>query len=78
MDIEIKMPDLGTTEDEIESVRWLVAVGDPVALGADLVEVETDKAVMKVEAVAQGRLKEVRVAAGETAVTGQVIAVVEC
>ncbi len=77
MRIEIKMPDLGTNEDEIKIVQWLIEPGQPVALGDELVEVETDKATMAVEAVAAGLLQEIKVPAEEVACTGQVIAILE-
>lgn len=77
MEIEIKMPDLGTNEDEIKVVRWLIEPGQAVGLGDELLEVETDKATMTVESVAQGVLKEIKVSADEKAQTGQVIAILE-
>lgn len=77
MRIEMKMPDLGTTTDEITIVRWLVDAGEPVRRGQPILEVETDKAVMEVEAIANGVLSEILVAADAEAVTGDVIAVIE-
>ena len=77
MRIEMKMPDLGTTTDEIKIVRWLVDAGQPVRRGQPILEVETDKAVMEVEAIANGVLSEILVAADAEAVTGDVIAVIE-
>lgn len=77
MDIEIKMPDLATTEDEVKILRWLIEVGQPVKLGQPLVEIETDKATMDVESVAAGTLKAVLVSEEEMAAVGQVIAIIE-
>ena len=76
-DVEIKVPDLGTTVDEVEIVRWLIEVGESIKAGQPLLEVETDKAVMEVESIATGTLKEVLVEAGEQVLAGQVIAVVD-
>ena len=73
----MKMPDLGTTEDEITLTGWLVAVGQPVRRGEPLLEVETDKAAMEVESFATGVLKEVRAEAGDEVAAGQVIAIIE-
>ncbi|MCL4251160.1 MAG: 2-oxo acid dehydrogenase subunit E2 [Anaerolineae bacterium] len=77
MDIEIKMPDLATTEDEVKILRWLIEVGKPVKLGQPLVEIETDKATMDVESVAAGTLRAVLVNEEEMAAVGQVIAIIE-
>lgn len=77
MDVEIKMPDLGTTEDHVKVVRWLIEPGQPVKLGQPLLEVETDKATMEVESVAAGRLKSVSAQPDDDIDAGQVIAVIE-
>lgn len=77
MEVQIKMPDLATAADEVKIVRWLVAVGMPVKLGEPLLEIETDKATMDVESVAQGTLKAVYAQADDVVAVGQVIAVIE-
>ncbi len=77
MDIQIKMPDLATTAEEVTIVRWLVEVGTAVRLGEPLLEIETDKATMDVEAVAGGVLKAILANAGDQVAVGQVIAIVE-
>jgi pyruvate/2-oxoglutarate dehydrogenase complex dihydrolipoamide acyltransferase (E2) component len=77
MEVQIKMPDLATTEDEVRIVRWLVEVGKPVKLGQPLVEIETDKATMDVESVAAGTLTAILVREDEIAAVGQVIAVIQ-
>jgi pyruvate/2-oxoglutarate dehydrogenase complex dihydrolipoamide acyltransferase (E2) component len=74
---EIKMPDLGTTTDEIKLVQWLVNVGDAVHRGQPLAEVETDKAATEVESVASGTVTALLAEAGDTITTGQLIATVE-
>lgn len=74
--IEIKMPDLSTTGDEVLLLRWLIPVGEPVKLGQPLYEVETDKTTMEVESVAAGVLESVRAEAGKPVPVGQVIAVI--
>src|SRR5436305_4067952 len=77
MDVQIKMPDLATTTEEVTIVRWLVEVGTAVRLGEPLLEIETDKATMDVEAVAGGVLKAILAQAGDQVSVGQVIAIVE-
>ncbi|MGW4685362.1 dihydrolipoamide acetyltransferase family protein [Streptomyces sp. NPDC004244] len=46
--MEFKLPDLGEGLTEAEIVRWLVAVGDVVAVDQPVVEVETAKAMVEV------------------------------
>ncbi len=55
-------------------VRWLVSEGQQVNEGDPLVEVETDKVNMEVEAPAAGILSGVRAEAGETVPVATVIA----
>ena len=57
MEVKMKMPDLSTTEGtEIAILKWFVNVGDPVERGQVILEVETDKAVQEIEAIATGTL----------------------
>ncbi len=77
MDVEIRMPDLATTDSEVTLVRWLVQVGQTVRLGEPLLEIETDKATMEVESVASGTLKLVAAQPGERVSVGQVIAIMQ-
>lgn len=77
MAIEIRMPDLGTTTDEITLKSWLVEIGQDVQRGQMLFEVETDKAAMEVESVASGQLAQILVQPEEKVATGQVIAILE-
>jgi pyruvate dehydrogenase E2 component (dihydrolipoamide acetyltransferase) len=77
MNVRMKMPDLSANEAEIKVIKWLIEPGQSVQRGQPLLEVETDKAVMEVESIAGGILRETR-AAPETNVTvGQEIAVIE-
>ncbi len=76
MNVKMKMPDLGTTVDEIKVVNWLVEIGQEVKRGDALLEVETDKATMEVESFTSGTLKEICVAANAETTAGTVIAVI--
>jgi pyruvate dehydrogenase E2 component (dihydrolipoamide acetyltransferase) len=76
MDVQIKMPDLATATDTVRIVSWLIEVGRTVQLGQPLLEIETDKATMDVEAVAGGTLKEILFNAGDEVAIGQVIAII--
>ncbi|UCF10876.1 MAG: lipoyl domain-containing protein [Candidatus Bipolaricaulota bacterium] len=62
--VDVRLPDLGEV-DEVRLVAWCVAVGETVEAGAELVEVETEKATFVVEAEIAGRLVEACFAAGE-------------
>jgi pyruvate dehydrogenase E2 component (dihydrolipoamide acetyltransferase) len=77
MNVEIKMPDLATTDSDVTIVRWLIEVGQQVQRGQPLLEIETDKATMEVESIASGTLREVFAGAGDQVAVGQVIANVE-
>lgn len=70
----IVMPALGETSDELHIDQWLVAEGESVELGQPLLLVETDKAQLEVESVAEGVLLKIMVAAGETVQAGTTIA----
>jgi pyruvate dehydrogenase E2 component (dihydrolipoamide acetyltransferase) len=61
--------------EEGKVLKWHKKVGDPVAIGDVVAEVETDKANMELEAFDEGVLAEVRLAEGESAPVGAVIAV---
>lgn len=72
----IVMPKLGQTVDEGHIRSWLVGEGDGVELGEPLLVVETDKAEVEVECVAEGVLLKIVVPAGQTVPSGTVIAYV--
>ena len=74
--MNLRMPDLSTTGSPIKVVRWLVAVGDAVERGQAVLEVETDKATMEVEALSSGTLVQQLVAEGSEASAGDILAVV--
>jgi len=69
----VRMPPLGTTSDELRVVAWRKAVGDAVAAGEPLLEVETDKATLEVEAAAGGTLLKIDRQAGETVQVGALL-----
>jgi pyruvate dehydrogenase E2 component (dihydrolipoamide acetyltransferase) len=71
---EIVMPDVGHAEARATVVRWLVQEGEQVEIGTLLVEVETDKATLTIEAFKSGFLRKILAMDGETMPTGAVIA----
>ncbi|NBR90874.1 MAG: biotin/lipoyl-binding protein, partial [Rhodobacteraceae bacterium] len=64
MAIEILMPALSPTMEEGTLAKWLVKEGDTVSAGDILAEIETDKATMEFEAVDEGVIGKILVAAG--------------
>jgi pyruvate dehydrogenase E2 component (dihydrolipoyllysine-residue acetyltransferase) len=74
MPIAIEMPKLSDTMTEGTLVRWIKKVGDNVAVGDVLAEVETDKATMEMEAFDEGVLAEIYVQDGNKADVGQKLA----
>jgi pyruvate/2-oxoglutarate dehydrogenase complex dihydrolipoamide acyltransferase (E2) component len=76
MTAEVLMPQLGETVAEGKILAWFKSVGDVVAEGDNLFEIETDKVTMEVPAIAAGPLSEIRVPAGETAKIGAIVAVI--
>ncbi len=64
MPIQILMPALSPTMTEGNLVKWHKNEGDTIKAGEVLAEIETDKATMEVEAVDEGVLGKILVAAG--------------
>ena len=64
MPTDILMPALSPTMEEGNLSKWLKKEGDKVAPGDVIAEIETDKATMEVEAVDEGTLGRILVAAG--------------
>lgn len=58
---EIVLPELGATGGGIRVVEWLVEVGDTVETGQPIFSVETDKALVEVEAFRSGFLRQILV-----------------
>jgi len=75
--IDVTMPNLGYEMEEGMIQRWLKQVGDSVARGEPIAEVETDKTTVEMEAMTSGTLTEIVVDEGASAAVGAVIAVIE-
>jgi pyruvate dehydrogenase E2 component (dihydrolipoamide acetyltransferase) len=71
---EIVMPRLSDSMEEGTVLRWLKSVGDEVAVGDELVEIETDKANMVYESDLDGTIVEVLAQEGDTLPVGDPIA----
>ncbi|MES1990451.1 MAG: pyruvate dehydrogenase complex E1 component subunit beta [Pseudomonadota bacterium] len=77
MATNILMPALSPTMEEGTLAKWLVKEGDEVRSGDAIAEIETDKATMEVEAVDEGKIVKLVVAAGtENVKVNDVIAVI--
>ena len=74
---QIVMPNLGAASDEATLVSWLVSAGTAVEPGQPIFEVETDKAVVTVEATDPGTVLELLVPEGTTVGIGTPIAVLD-
>ena len=76
MATNVYMEALSPTMEEGRVVKWHKRDGDPVKTGDTLAEVETDKAVMDLVARADGVLRQVAAAEGQTVAVGSVVAVI--
>jgi pyruvate dehydrogenase E2 component (dihydrolipoamide acetyltransferase) len=76
MPTSVIMPALGMAQDTGKVVRWLRNEGDEVVKGEPLLEIETDKVTVEVEAPADGRLAAVTALAGDEVPVGEPVAVV--
>jgi pyruvate dehydrogenase E2 component (dihydrolipoamide acetyltransferase) len=73
--MDILMPQLGETVAEGKITKWFKSAGDSIQPGDNLFEIETDKTSMEVPATSAGVLAEIRVATGDVALVGAVVAV---
>ena len=72
----VVMPKLTYTMEEGVLVAWKKHEGDPVQAGDALAEIETDKAIMDLEAFASGILRKILVQDGATVMSGTLIGVI--
>src|SRR5882724_8887631 len=73
---QVIMPKLSPTMEEGQVSRWLKKEGDKVSMGEPLAEIDTDKATMEMQALANGVLRKILIKEGESAPLGQVIAII--
>ncbi len=74
MAISVVMPALEMAQETGKLISWLKKEGESVTKGEPLLEIETDKAVMEVEAPADGVLAGIKVQAGAEVPVGRTIA----
>lgn len=76
MPTEIIMPALGMSQETGRLLAWMKQEGDSVERGDILMEIETDKTTVEVEASASGTLAQVMAQAGDDVPVGTVIALI--
>jgi pyruvate/2-oxoglutarate dehydrogenase complex dihydrolipoamide acyltransferase (E2) component len=76
---EVIVPRLGSSDesDEVRVLRWLKTPGVQVKKGEALLEVETDKVNVEIEAPADGVLKEIKAIEGDFVKFSTVVAIIE-
>jgi pyruvate dehydrogenase E2 component (dihydrolipoamide acetyltransferase) len=72
-----EIPKVGLVMEEVRVVRWLKDIGDRVTAGEPLLEVETEKSVVEIEAAATGRLSQILVQVDTQAAVGDQVAWIE-
>ena len=72
-----EIPKVGLVMEEVRVVRWLKNVGDNVVAGEPLLEVETEKSVVEIEAAATGRLTQILVQVDSQALVGDQVGWIE-
>ncbi len=77
MSVDVTVPSVGESINEVFIGTWLKGEGETVAKDEPIVEVETDKATLEVSAPIDGVLTGIRKQAGESATVGEVIAEVD-
>ncbi len=77
LQVPILMPQLGESIAEATIMRLLVKPGDEVLEDQEVIEVETNKAVMGVTVSCAGTVKSITVAEGETVAVGAVMGIIE-
>jgi pyruvate/2-oxoglutarate dehydrogenase complex dihydrolipoamide acyltransferase (E2) component len=74
---KIVIPDVAMGDAEVDILKWFVKEGDKVKKGDTLVEVESEKATVGVEAEYDGVITKILHKEGEVSTIGQVIAELE-
>lgn len=74
MPVDVVVPQIGEAISELRIVSWLKQVGDSVKAGDVLFEVDSDKAIVEVEAFVDGTLIEIMQPADSSVLPQQVVA----
>src|ERR1700730_17920952 len=76
MPTEVIMPALGMAQETGKLLRWIKNEGDAVTKGEPLMEIETDKVTVEIEAPADGALGGISAVEGEDVPVGRAVAYV--
>jgi 2-oxoglutarate dehydrogenase E2 component (dihydrolipoamide succinyltransferase) len=76
MSLEIVVPTLGESVTEATVAKWFKAVGDAVSVDEPLVELETDKVTLEVNASTAGTLSEIRAGEGSEVEVGAILGLI--
>jgi len=74
---EFRLPDVGEGISEAEIVRWLVAEGATVNEDQDIVEIETDKAIVALPSPHSGKIAKLHRKEGDLAKVGEILVSIE-
>ena len=77
MAFEFKLHDIGEGITEGEVVKWYVKPGDTVKEDDVLCEIQNDKSVVEIPSPVEGKVLEIKVQEGETAVVGQTLITID-
>ncbi|HWG75468.1 MAG TPA: 2-oxoglutarate dehydrogenase complex dihydrolipoyllysine-residue succinyltransferase [Steroidobacteraceae bacterium] len=77
MTVEIRVPQLPESVADATLVAWRKSSGDSITRDENLADLETDKVTLEVPAPVNGVLRELKVAAGATVKSGDLLAVIE-
>jgi pyruvate/2-oxoglutarate dehydrogenase complex dihydrolipoamide acyltransferase (E2) component len=72
----LRLPDLGASTGEAEVVVWLKAIGESITAGEPVLEVQSDKANVEVEATISGTLARVLANEGQIIRPGDALALI--
>ena len=75
--VPILMPNMDLTIESAKIIKWKKSVGQSVQAGETVVEVETDKATVEVEAPGNGVLVQILVAEGDTVALGRPVGIIK-
>src|SRR5438105_4913093 len=76
MPTNVIMPALELAQETGKILRWIKSPGDSVVKGEPLLEIETDKVTVEIEAPASGVLRDVSASVGDVVAVGKTIAVI--
>jgi pyruvate dehydrogenase E2 component (dihydrolipoamide acetyltransferase) len=75
--VEVQMPHMGQSMEEGKIIEWLVKAGDRVKKGDPMAEIETDKAVISLEAPTNGTVEKINTKSDQVVPVGTVLVLIE-